>query len=335
MKKIYTAVLIGVMFSTMALTLVLYVFISNKLIILFGVIFFLIQFFWIWLLLDLIEKKLFNFTNHLCFKIDEMIKGEPYKNEVENETLLSKVNHKLERLYNILQSDRRQIKKEKEELQILISDISHQVKTPISNIKMIIETIRRPEITRSQRVEFIDEMDGQVGKLDFLISTMIKASRLETGALKLIKKPMNFYETLANSLGGILLWAERKKLSVNVNCDEKLVVNHDRKWTAEAIFNVLDNAVKYTGENGVIQISVDKLDIYTRIDIKDNGIGIPESSQGSIFRRFYREPEVCEIDGMGIGLYITRQIISIQGGYIKVSSKVGEGSTFSIFLPTN
>ena len=112
-----------------------------------------------------------------------------------------------------------------------------------------------------------------------------------------------------------------------------LVVSHDRKWTAEALFNILDNAVKYTPEYGSIRVCVESWEMHLKVSITDTGKGIPENQQGAIFRRFYREENVHDIEGIGIGLYLAREIISLQNGYIQVTSQVGTGSTFSVFLP--
>lgn len=108
---------------------------------------------------------------------------------------------------------------------------------------------------------------------------------------------------------------------------------HDRKWTAEALFNILDNAVKYTPEYGSIRVCVESWEMHLKVSITDTGKGIPENQQGAIFRRFYREEDVHDIEGIGIGLYLAREIISLQNGYIQVTSQVGTGSTFSVFLP--
>ena len=118
-----------------------------------------------------------------------------------------------------------------------------------------------------------------------------------------------------------------------MDCLENLVVSHDRKWTGEALFNILDNAVKYTPEGGQICVLVESLEMYVKIDIADTGIGISEQDQGAIFKRFYREDIVHDADGIGIGLYLAREIVTLQGGYIRVTSEVGRGSTFSVFLP--
>ena len=176
-------------------------------------------------------------------------------------------------------------------------------------------------------------MGGQLDKLDFLMQAMIKTSRLETGVISLQAKGQPLYDTLAAALGGILLNAEKKQIEVTVDCTEIVSAAHDRKWTTEALFNILDNAVKYTPEGGKIHVAVACWEMYAKIDISDTGIGIPEEHQGAIFKRFYREDSVHDAPGIGIGLYLAREIITRQAGFIRVVSEVGAGSTFSVFLP--
>ena len=118
-----------------------------------------------------------------------------------------------------------------------------------------------------------------------------------------------------------------------MDCSEDLCLCHDSRWTAEALFNLLDNAVKYTPAGGKIAVTVEQWDMYVKVNVADTGRGISESNQAAIFRRFYREDEVHDKTGVGIGLYLAREIITMQGGYIKVSSEVGKGSVFSVFLP--
>ena len=218
-------------------------------------------------------------------------------------------------------------------MQELISDISHQVKTPISNLKMVNATLLEQPMPEEKRRKFLQASSGQLEKLDFLMQAMIKTSRLETGVISLERKVQPIYDTLAAALGGILLNAERKNIHVSVDCPTDIVLAHDRKWTSEALFNILDNAVKYTNADGDIQVSVQSWELYVKIDIIDSGKGIAENRQGMIFKRFYREEEVHDIEGIGIGLYLAREIVTKQGGYIKVTSRVGHGSAFSVFLP--
>jgi signal transduction histidine kinase len=251
----------------------------------------------------------------------------------EEENLFYKINHRLVRLYEVMRENRESVAKERADLQELISDISHQVKTPIANLQMVNATLLEQPVTEEKRQEFLQASSGQLEKLDFLMQAMIKTSRLETGVISLDRKMLPIYDTLAAALGGILLNAEKKTIQVSIDCPSDILLAHDKKWTSEALFNILDNAVKYTPAGGVIQVSVQSWELYVKIDITDSGKGIAESRQGMIFKRFYREEEVHDIEGIGIGLYLARKIVTMQSGYIKVTSTVGCGSTFSVFLP--
>ena len=251
----------------------------------------------------------------------------------EAETLLARISHRLERLYHVMQETRHKVEEEKAELQSLVSDISHQTKTPIANLKMLNDTMLTRKITEETREEFLHATASQLDKLDFLIQGMVKTSRLETGVITLEKKEVAIADTLVDAINGILAPMERKHLHLSVDCPENLTVSHDIRWTSEALFNLLDNAVKYTPEGGDIHVTVQDWEMYLEIAVTDTGRGIPESVQATIFKRFYREEAVHDVDGIGIGLYLAREIITMQGGYITVESEVGKGSTFSIFLP--
>lgn len=282
----------------------------------------------------LIRQKLLLFSDSLCTLLDGMLAGEAVLLQTEEEeNLFYKLHHRLVKLYEVMMKNRDSIAKERADLQELISDISHQVKTPITNLKMINITMLEQTMPEEERNRFLLASGLQLDKLDFLMQAMVKTSRLETGIISLEKKMQTFYGTLAEALGGILLNAEKKHIDVAVECPEGLKVYHDRRWTGEALFNILDNAVKYTPEGGNIHVSVQSWELYLKIDIADTGKGIPENLQGAIFKRFYRENGVHDTSGVGIGLYLAREIIAMQGGYIKVTSEVGKGSVFSVFLP--
>ena len=290
--------------------------------------------FWLFLLTLFFAKRLSRFTNDLCQTMDSMISGgqEPARAE-DRETIFARISYRLSRLYGILQENRRKVDEERRELQTLVSDISHQVKTPVANLKMVTDTLLAKPVTEQERRDFLHGIRSQTDKLEFLVQSMGKASRLETGAVTLEKKDVPLLDTLAQAMSGIVYGAEQKGISVEVQCPEDLRVSHDSKWTAEALFNLLDNAVKYTPAGGKISVSVEQWEMHVKLDVTDTGKGIPESRQAAIFRRFYREEEVHDQPGVGIGLYLAREIISRQGGYIKVTSEVGRGSTFSVFLP--
>ena len=165
----------------------------------------------------------------------------------------------------------------------------------------------------------------------FLIDSLVKLSRLENGILSLSPQPTALQPLLGGIAEQYAAKAARKGLSLQLHDTDTSAI-FDMKWTAEALANVVDNAIKYT-EQGVITISAVSYEMFVRIDISDTGPGIPESERAKIFTRFYRSKNAGEQEGVGIGLYLARQIISCEGGYIKVSSIPGKGSTFSVFLP--
>ena len=289
---------------------------------------------WLFLLTLFFAKRLSQFTSDLCQTMDSMISGgqEPAKAE-DRETIFARISYRLSRLYGILQENRRRVDEERQELQTLVSDISHQVKTPVANLKMVTDTLLAKPVTERERWDFLQGIRSQTDKLEFLVQSMGKASRLETGAVTLEKKDVPLLDTLAQAMSGIVYGAEQKGISVEVKCPDDLRVSHDSKWTAEALFNLLDNAVKYTPAGGKICVSVEQWEMSVKLDVTDTGKGIPEGRQAAIFRRFYREEEVHDQPGVGIGLYLAREIVTRQGGYIQVASKPGRGSTFSVFLP--
>lgn len=285
-------------------------------------------------LLLVLRKKLLAFSESLNACIDDIVNG---KNEVdfdlESETLTGKFNYKLKRLYEIMERNSNQTKIEKKAIQEMISDISHQVKTPVANLKMYNSTLLERPLSPEKQRDFLLIMETQINKLDFLMQSMVKMSRLETGVITLAIQTAPLYDTVGLALGSIVLPAEKKNIEVSVDCDQSLEVPHDKKWTAEALFNILDNAVKYTAPGGKIAVVVERWEMATKIDISDTGKGIPERHLAQIFKRFYREDDVHDIDGIGIGLYLCREIITRQGGYIQVKSELNKASTFSVFLP--
>lgn len=282
----------------------------------------------------LVRRKLALFSDLFCQTLDDMLSGNTVPLQVtEEESLFYKINYRLGRLYEVMNENRRNVAKERADLQELISDISHQVKTPIANLNMINSTLIEQDVPPDKQKEFLLASSSQLDKLDFLMQAMIKTSRLETGIISLEKKIQPVYDTLASALGAIVINAEKKQIDVSINCPEHLSIPHDRKWTSEALFNILDNAVKYTPENGKITVEAECWELYLKISITDTGKGIPEEHQGAIFKRFYREDDVHDVEGIGIGLYLSREIIAMQGGYIKLISTPGIGSCFMVFLP--
>ena len=247
-----------------------------------------------------------------------------------DESKLSALETKFAHYLSAAETSSRNVAQEKDRIKSLIADISHQTKTPIANLLLYSELLMEEDLPPSAKAN-VDALHHQSEKLRFLIDSLVKLSRLENGILSLSPLPTALQPLLGGIAEQYAAKAARKGLSLQLHDTDTSAI-FDMKWTAEALANVVDNAIKYT-EHGVITISAVSYEMFARIDISDTGPGIPESERAKIFTRFYRSKNAGEQEGVGIGLYLARQILSGEGGYIKVSSIPGKGSTFSVFLP--
>ena len=333
-KNLCLFVALGALLSMLGVTVLFFVMTGSMEVLSAGAALMACALFWLFVLTAAFGKQLSFFSDGLCETLDNMINGRvDLQENFDKELLFDRISHRLFRLYEILLEAKHMVYSERREFQGLVSFISHQVKTPVSNLKMVSDTLLSREVSPKERQAFLQGMQGQAQKLDFLVQALVKTSRLETGMVRLKKQEGLLFDTLAQAVGGIVYAAKRKGIDVSVDCPQELKLFHDARWTAEALFNLLDNAVKYTPAGGRICVSVKDWELYVRVDVSDTGKGIAESRQAAVFGRFYREQEVHDVQGVGIGLYLAREIVTRQGGYIKLTSAVGEGSTFSVFLP--
>lgn len=275
-----------------------------------------------------------SFTAEVLSEIlDGAISGRPRQTGY-TESAASALEHKVTRYVELTGTHERKLETEKSRIKSLISDISHQTKTPLSNIILYIGLLEEAPGLGEEARRHVASIKDQSAKLDWLIRSLVKMSRLETGMINIRQDPAPVIETITGAVSQVYAAAERKGVEVRIQCDPAITARHDPKWTAEALFNLLENAVKYgKPSGGSLHVSVQANEMFTRIDIADNGIGIPEDERNDIFKRFFRGKGTAEYEGVGIGLYLTREIIAAQGGYVKVSSVPGEGSEFSVFLP--
>ena len=220
---------------------------------------------------------------------------------------------------------------EKDAIKTLIGDISHQTKTPIANLLLYAQLLEEQDLPPESR-GYVSALEGQAEKLRFLIDALVKTSRLETGVLAMTPKRHGLQQLLEDAASQAAPKAEAKDIVLTAEPTD-LTAKFDPKWTTEALYNLVDNAVKYTPAGGRVTLRAVGYELFCRIDVTDTGPGIPEAEQAKIFQRFYRSPAVSGEEGVGIGLYLARQIAAGQGGYLKVTSRPGEGSTFSLFLP--
>lgn len=251
-----------------------------------------------------------------------------------DESAPSALESRMARFLNGSARSLRGVQRQRESIQHLLSDISHQTKTPLANLKLYSSLLMEEELTPQQR-EQAQVIFQQSEKLSFLIETLVKLSRLETDVLAVTPKSQPLSPLLERAASQAKAAAEQKGIALQLHLQQQAEMRalYDLRWTAEALGNLLDNAVKYTPPGGCIQVSATQYELFCRIDVHDNGIGIAEEEQAQIFGRFYRGRQVREQEGLGIGLYLAREIAQKQGGYLKLSSRPGQGSTFSLYLP--
>ncbi len=260
--------------------------------------------------------------------IDKAING-TFTEENIDESMLSSVEAKLAGYLSASELSAKNVAAEKEKIKELISDISHQTKTPIANILLYTDLLKEQELNGQARL-CAEETAAQAEKLSFLIITLVKLSRLETGVFALSPVKTKLMPMLEKIYRQYQPKAEEKGLRFTLEPTEAQAV-FDEKWSAEAIGNIVDNAIKYT-DSGFVTISVREYEMFCSVTVSDSGKGIAEEEQGRIFTRFYRSPSVSRNEGIGVGLYLAREIVNGCGGYIKVSSEVNKGTEFSVFF---
>ena len=270
--------------------------------------------------------------NRQIKKLDEMLDKAidgSFTESCFDESQLSYIENKMWKYLSSSEISARKTAEEKAKIKTLIADISHQTKTPVSNIMLYSELLSECELSDTEK-DYADRIFSQSEKLSFLIMSLVKLSRLETGIISISPKKSEIAPMLRDIVVQAQAKADEKGLSLTLECgDEKAVF--DEKWTNEAVWNIVDNALKYT-DKGCVKIIVKEYEMFVCIEISDTGRGISEDEQAQIFSRFYRSESTSSEEGVGIGLYLARQIISAEKGYIKVMSEVGKGSTFSVFL---
>lgn len=262
--------------------------------------------------------------------LDEAIDG-TFTSSRFDESRLSAVEAKMQRYLEASGTSKAQLAEQKARVQGLIADVSHQTKTPIANILLYAELLGDKPLPDDCR-DCVQALSAQADKLRFLIESLVKAGRLETGVIAVHPKPDSVSALVEDALREAAPKADAKGITLSGTFADETAC-FDRKWTLEALGNLLDNAVKYTPAGGHVTVSVTPYELFCRIDVTDTGIGLTEEESSRVFARFYRAPAAQDAPGVGLGLYLAREIAAANGGYIKVSSRPGAGSTFSLFLP--
>lgn len=281
------------------------------------------------------------FENRTIERIEQMLdsamEGEFCESDYD-ESKLSRLESKWKKYLYSSQLAKNQLDETRRNLEGLIADISHQTKTPMSNLKLYSELLgerilNMPDATDEDK-KIISQIHEQTEKLDFLIMSLTKMSRLESNIIEV--KPVNAEvdSFVGDTVGAMRHKADKKGISISFTKDDNdsPMALFDVKWTREALSNIIDNAIKYSPKDSTIAVSIKPYEMYVAISVKDEGQGIDESDTAKIFDRFYRSEKNSDVEGVGLGLYLAREILRKENGYIKVKSEPGKGSEFIMFL---
>lgn len=281
-----------------------------------------------------IESELNFLYEQICFLRSQNEKELSGYQEFECEKIGDVYNQLKELGYDFF-SMQAQLKDEENKTKALITDISHQLKTPLSSIRMSHELSLSDDLSEEERRSFFETETKEILKMEVLLDELVKLSRLEYSMIQLNPNPNSLKNTISEAVSLVFMKANAKKIDISLDMENDLQLLHDHKWTVEAFANIIENAVKYSDVHTSVQIRVCPLINNVLIEIEDEGIGIPEGAENKIFKRFYRGDNAKEVakDGAGVGLYLARNIIEQQGGTIVAKRKKEHGSIFKIMLP--
>ena len=281
-----------------------------------------------------LERTLDQFRKRV-YVLDEKTSGQ-FGNAV-----MARIYEQLRLIGEMQELGQEKLAEEKEAMKSLVTDISHQLKTPIAGLRTCFEILSREDLNAQERAQFQEQCSRQLKGLEAMTGALVNISRMEAGMIQIKKEPADILETLIAAVNRVYLKAEEKQISIEFQETEdfgSVELPHDVEWVCEAFINILENAIKYSQSHTVISIRMVKCINFLRIEIKDQGIGIPKEEYHKIFKRFYRgsTQEAGQTEGSGVGLYLTREILGNHGGSIMVASQChgpGRGSTFVVQLP--
>lgn len=268
-------------------------------------------------------------------EINEYIKEVNNKNyslkiEDNKDGELSRLRNELYKTTVILREAAENSEEEKEKLSIAIADISHQLKTPLTSIRIMLDNISdNPDMPQEIREDFIQDISKQVEHMSSLVISLLKTAKFDAGTIKMKNEEIDAKKLIDSVINNLAILIEIKEIEVITKIDEKAIFIADYKWQQEALTNILKNAIEHSQPKSNIYIIVENTSIFLKIKIKDEGQGIEQKDLKHIFERFYRAKN-CNEDSIGIGLSLAKTIIEQNNGYIKATSEVGKGTLFEI-----
>lgn len=268
-------------------------------------------------------------------EINEYIKEVNNKNyslkiEDNKDGELSRLRNELYKTTVILREAAENSEEEKEKLSIAIADISHQLKTSLTSIRIMLDNISdNPDMPQEIREDFIQDISKQVEHMSSLVISLLKIAKFDAGTIKMENEEIDAKKLIDSVINNLAILIEIKEIEVITKIDEKAIFIADYKWQQEALTNILKNAIEHSQPKSNIYIIVENTSIFLKIKIKDEGQGIEQKDLKHIFERFYRAKN-CNEDSIGIGLSLAKTIIEQNNGYIKATSEVGKGTLFEI-----
>ncbi len=268
-------------------------------------------------------------------EINEYIKEVNNKNyslkiEDNKDGELSRLRNELYKTTVILREAAENSEEEKEKLSIAIADISHQLKTPLTSIRIMLDNISdNPDMPQEIREDFIQDISKQVEHMSSLVISLLKIAKFDAGTIKMENEEIDAKKLIDSVINNLAILIEIKEIEVITKIDEKAIFIADYKWQQEALTNILKNAIEHSQPKSNIYIIVENTSIFLKIKIKDEGQGIEQKDLKHIFERFYKAKN-CNEDSIGIGLSLAKTIIEQNNGYIKATSEVGKGTLFEI-----
>ncbi len=238
--------------------------------------------------------------------------------------------HAINEMATILSAHAENQRQTKEFLQDIISDVSHQIKTPLSALKMYHEIIEGHKDDAATVSSFTEKSQREIKRMEDVIYTLLKLARLDAGIIQMEKTPENLSVLMQDVLERFETWAEREHKTITLSGKENVVLSCDALWVSEAIGNIVKNALEHTENGGHIEVKWSQSPLMTQIEISDDGKGIHPEDLYNIFKRFYRSRFSSDVHGIGLGLPLAKSIVEAHGGTISVTSSLGAGTTFTL-----
>ena len=275
-------------------------------------------------------KEMYRKMDNINSYINEVL-NERYNFKIKEyeEGMFSTLKNDVYKITNKLKEQSESLSKDKKYLEETLSDISHQLKTPLTSMYVINDLLYDDKIDKKLKKEFLDKNKAQLERIEWLVTSLLKLSKLESGTIKLKTDRINVLKLINSALEPLKIPIELKNQNVDIVCDRNITIIADFNWTLESLLNIIKNAHEHTKENGNIKIQAEDNPLYVTIKITDNGEGIDEEDINHIFERFYKGKSNNK-DSIGIGLNMAKQVITRQNGEIKVESKKNIGTSFTI-----